>query len=148
MENTLLDRGSCLVTRSSFAPDSALGRCSLFAMRRGDMVVFLHRTRTMREPWEADHGRAGDRIHLRNGVVRNGEALNELYLAAIRISAGFLPQQFPAVHLVREWGISQLDRGSGSAFREHLVGLRHYSDGDPAGFSLDSRYWGFFAGNM
>ncbi len=83
MENTLLIGDHVLVNRLQFAPVTRwLDHLLPYrAIKRGDIVVFLHPQEPGLYVVKRVIGIPGDRIHLRDGVVyRNGEKLDEPYI--------------------------------------------------------------------
>src|SRR5215471_11421279 len=100
MENTLLIGDHVFVNRIQFAPASKwIGPLLPYRdVHRQDIVVFLSPETPGLYVVKRIIGVAGDRIHLRNGVVyRNGQALDEPYVNHDRDTIDPYRNNFPAV---------------------------------------------------
>src|SRR5579872_2268281 len=99
MENTLLIGDHVFVDRITTAPPTFWARFERQRpIRRGDIIVFFSVETPSLDLVKRVIGIAGDRIHLRDGVVyRNGEALREPYV--IHSAGNYVPyrDEFPAV---------------------------------------------------
>ena len=150
MENTLLIGDHVFVNRVQFAPGTGwLGPLLPYpAIKRGDIVVFLH----PRDPGlyvvKRIIGIPGDRIHLRDGMVyRNGEKLDEPYTIPHNPDTFYeYRDNFPSAPPEAN---AQYPDGEMS-LRSHIEDDdivvppgTYFGMGDHRDVSLDSRYWGF-----
>jgi signal peptidase I len=150
MENTLLIGDHVLVNRVQFAPATHWLDWLLpyRAIKRGDIVVFLHPQQPGLYVVKRVMGIPGDRIHLRDGVVyRNGEKLDEPYTIPHDADEPYnYRDNFPSGELESN---PQYPEGEMS-LRSHIEGDdlvvppgSYFGMGDHRDVSLDSRFWGF-----
>ncbi len=151
MENTLLIGDHVFVNRVQFSPPSHwLGPLLPYReVRRGDIVVFLSPAEPGLYVVKRVIGVAGDRIHLRDGVVyRNGQKLDEPYVIH-QPNDGYNPYRdnFPAVppteftNVTPDWQLLLPQHIQGDDLvvpPGNIFGM-----GDNRDVSYDSRYWGF-----
>ena len=161
MENTLLIGDHVFVNREQFAPRTRwLGPLLPYRqIHDGDIVVFLSPSEPGLYVVKRIMGTAGDRIHLRDGVVyRNGVKLDEPYVIHPAAKEGYNPcessagacayrDNFPSVapsefyNVTPEWAMTIKQHIDGE---DLVVPEGHYfAMGDNRDVSLDSRYWGF-----
>jgi signal peptidase I len=150
MENTLLIGDHVLVNRVQFAPATHWldWLIPYRAIKRGDIVVFLHPQQPGLFVVKRIIGIPGDRIHLRDGVVyRNGEKLAEPYTIPHDPAEPYnYRDNFPS----GEWESNPQYPDGEMSLRGHIEGDdlvvppdSYFGMGDHRDVSLDSRFWGF-----
>ncbi len=149
MENTLLIGDHVFVNRMQFSPITHwIGPLLPYrAIKRGDIVVFLHPGDPGLYVVKRVIGIPGDRIHLRDGAVyRNGEKLDEPYVIHTLGNFNDYRDNFPAAP--PEPGGEYGDLAV--SLRTHIEGddlvvppNSYFGMGDNRDVSLDSRFWGF-----
>ncbi len=147
MENTLLVGDFLLVDKLVYAPAGGLQQLLRYrAPRDGEIIIFHH-------PVDPDLllikrviGTAGDRIHLRDGVVfRNGVPLSEPYAIHESSAGDHYRDNFPEGAATDErvrttWSAQLAREAQDGEFTVPIGGF--FVMGDNRDASLDSRYWG------